>query len=74
MLGIAVDIAGQDINSILNAGDVPNLFVADDKEKVIADCREYNSQLGRAATRDTIYNTFVDCVRENLHIGQLQTD
>jgi hypothetical protein len=30
----------EDINSILNAGDLPNLFASDERDGVIADCRE----------------------------------
>lgn len=30
----------EDINNILNSGEVPNLFEADDYEKVILDTRE----------------------------------
>lgn len=30
----------EDINNILNSGEVPNLFVGDDYEKVILDTRD----------------------------------
>jgi hypothetical protein len=29
------------MNEYGNAGDVPNLFAADEKDRVISDCREY---------------------------------
>eukprot|EP00960_Hanusia_phi_P070417 767305-Hanusia_phi.AAC.13 len=58
----------EDINSILNAGDVPNLFAQDEKDRVINDCREYVARLGKSLTKDSIYSTFVGCVQSNLHI------
>ena len=57
----------EDINSILNAGDVPNLFAADEKDKVIGDCREYTAKLGKPLTKDSVYSTFISCVQANLH-------
>ena len=57
----------EDINSILNAGDVPNLFAADEKDRVIGDCREYTASLGKPLTKDGIYSTFIACVQANLH-------
>ena len=57
----------EDINCILNAGDVPNLFANDEKDKVISDCREYTASIGRPLTKDSIYTTFIASVQANLH-------
>ena len=57
----------EDINSILNAGDVPNLFANDEKDKVIGDCREYTASIGKPLTKDSVYGTFISCVQANLH-------
>jgi dynein heavy chain len=57
----------EDINSILNAGDVPNLFPPDEKDRIIGDCREYTASLGKPLTKDSVYSTFVSCVQANLH-------
>jgi len=57
----------EDINSILNAGDVPNLFAQDEKDRVIGDCREYTASIGKPLTKDSVYNTFISCVQANLH-------
>ena len=37
----------EDINSILNAGDVPNLFPPDEKYRIIGDVREYAASIGK---------------------------
>jgi len=57
----------EDINSILNAGDVPNLFPPDEKDRIINDVREYAAALGRPLSKDSVYQTFISCVQANLH-------
>ena len=57
----------EDINSILNAGDVPNLFPSDEKDRIIGDCREYTASIGKPLTKDSVYSTFISCVQANLH-------
>eukprot|EP00961_Rhodomonas_salina_P291844 3932379-Rhodomonas_salina.1 len=57
----------EDINSILNAGDVPNLFPQDEKDRVIGDCREYAASIGKPLTKESVYNVFISCVQQNLH-------
>ena len=57
----------EDINSILNAGDVPNLFAPDEKDRVVSDVREYAAKTGRPLTKDSVYQTFITCVQANLH-------
>ncbi|KAL4487471.1 hypothetical protein ABPG72_006991 [Tetrahymena utriculariae] len=58
----------EDINNILNSGEVPNLWQQEDKDALISDVREINKKLRRAEDPDTIYKTFVERVRNNLHI------
>eukprot|EP00929_Paragymnodinium_shiwhaense_P038463 TRINITY_DN20312_c0_g2_i5.p1 TRINITY_DN20312_c0_g2~~TRINITY_DN20312_c0_g2_i5.p1 ORF type:complete len:4212 (-),score=1387.32 TRINITY_DN20312_c0_g2_i5:193-12828(-) len=57
----------EDINNILNTGEVPNLFAADEMEQVIGAMRAVAKQAGRE-TRDGIWQYFVQVIRENLHI------
>ena len=60
----------EDINMLLNAGDVPNLYAADEKaeivERMMNVCREQriNGDMSPAA----MYNMFIGRVRKNLHI------
>ena len=60
----------EDINNMLNSGEVPNIWeTPDDKEKVIQNVRPYHvNDLKKPDVPDLIYTTFVDRVRDNLHI------
>jgi dynein heavy chain len=58
----------EDINNLLNSGEIPNLFPADEK---IAICDEIGNRAREAKSgdnRDQIYAYFVQICRENLHI------
>jgi len=65
---IVVESFVEDINNILNSGEVPNLFAADEWEKILRDVRPHCKEAGIIETRDNIRAHFVDRVRENLHI------
>ncbi|XP_075157385.1 dynein heavy chain at 16F [Haematobia irritans] len=59
----------EDINNILNSGEVPNLFEGDDYEKIILDARDQcNAANKEGCSRDTIYKFFINRVRNNLHV------
>lgn len=59
----------EDINNVLNSGEVPSLFESDDYEKVINETRPacINAKIGDCS-RDGIYNYFISRVRKNLHL------
>ena len=59
----------EDINSILNTGEVTNLYVQEDIEAIIDSLRpEVVEKMKLPDSKDLIYNTFVQRVREKLHI------
>ncbi|ETV90921.1 hypothetical protein H310_14407 [Aphanomyces invadans] len=58
----------EDINNILNSGEVPNLFASDEIERIVGDMRPVVKSLGLAETRDQCIATFVYRVRNFLHI------
>ncbi|CAK8985673.1 unnamed protein product [Durusdinium trenchii] len=58
----------EDINNILNAGEVPNLFPNDEIDRVIADTRPRAKECGQSEAKDAVWQFFVESVRENLHI------
>jgi dynein heavy chain len=58
----------EDINAILNTGEVPNLFPADEMQHVIDQMTPVVKELGLPTSRDVIYATFVERVRDKLHI------
>lgn len=58
----------EDINNILNSGEVPNLFVPDELDQVIQKVRPLCEKAGIVASRDNILAYFVSLCRDNLHI------
>ena len=57
----------EDVNNILNTGEVPNLFLPEEYNKICEDIRPAVKHLG-LETRDELQKAFVDRVRANLHI------
>ncbi|XP_057658316.1 dynein axonemal heavy chain 6 isoform X1 [Diorhabda carinulata] len=59
----------EDINNLLNSGEVPNLYEADEYEKVIIGVRPAAKEAGiDEANRDGIYNYFISRLRDKLHL------
>lgn len=59
----------EDINNILNSGEVPNLFEGDEYEKIILNARQpcINAKYPDVS-REGIFEFFVKRVRANLHV------
>ena len=58
----------EDINNILNTGEVPNLMALEDMEEIIGDMRVIVKEKGLLESREVMLKLFVQLVRENLHI------
>ncbi|XP_062999548.1 dynein axonemal heavy chain 3 [Elgaria multicarinata webbii] len=60
----------EDINMLLNTGDVPNIFAADEKADIVEKMQSAARTEGRRieATPLAMYNFFIERVRKNLHI------
>eukprot|EP00794_Sanderia_malayensis_P008808 gene8808-9750_t len=60
----------EDINMILNTGDVPNIFPPDEKAEVIEKMQGVARLEGKKidATPLAMYNYFIDRIKSNLHI------
>ncbi|KAL5473898.1 hypothetical protein EMCRGX_G028462 [Ephydatia muelleri] len=60
----------EDINMILNTGDVPNLYPSDEKAEIIEKMQQVARVEGRKidATPLSMYNLFIERVREHLHV------
>uniref|UniRef100_A0A803TL59 Dynein axonemal heavy chain 3 n=1 Tax=Anolis carolinensis TaxID=28377 RepID=A0A803TL59_ANOCA len=60
----------EDINMLLNTGDVPNIFAADEKAEIVEKMQGAARTEGRRidATPLAMYNFFIERVRKNLHI------
>eukprot|EP00898_Chlorokybus_atmophyticus_P006606 jgi/Chlat1/6947/Chrsp52S06617 len=58
----------EDINNILNSGEVPGLYDLDAKERICGEMRPHVQALGLPETREVMYGTFINRVRDNLHV------
>lgn len=58
----------EDINNLLNSGEVPGLFTSEEKDRICVDIREYALTLGIPLTKDSLYNCFINRSREFIHV------
>ncbi|CAH2243263.1 jg15359, partial [Pararge aegeria aegeria] len=59
----------EDINNMLNSGEVPNLFEGDSYEQVQTGCRSEAAKAGvNPGDRDAVYYYFINRVRGKLHL------
>ncbi|KAF4087720.1 hypothetical protein AMELA_G00073630 [Ameiurus melas] len=60
----------EDVNTLLNTGDVPNIFAQDERAEIVEKMHSVAKNEGRKidATPLSMYNFFIDRVKENLHI------
>ena len=58
----------EDINNLLNTGEIPNLMLPEDKDKIINGVRPIVIEMKKVDTIDTINQTFISRVRDKLHI------
>ncbi|KAM4603925.1 LOW QUALITY PROTEIN: dynein axonemal heavy chain 6-like [Polymixia lowei] len=66
---IVVEEFLEDINNMLNSGEVPNLFEKDELEQVLAATRPKAKEAGiNESNRDEVFQLFISRVREKLHI------
>ncbi|KAM4706665.1 dynein axonemal heavy chain 6 [Discoglossus pictus] len=66
---IVVEEFLEDINNMLNSGEVPNLFEKDELEQVLGATRPKAKQAGiPEGNRDEVFQFFINRVRQNLHI------
>ncbi|KAJ3118419.1 Dynein heavy chain 7, axonemal [Phlyctochytrium bullatum] len=60
----------EDVNNMLNAGDVPNLFAPDERQGIIEKClpdAQEENRMGDGSPA-ALYNYFIERVKSNLHI------
>ncbi|KAF0308272.1 Dynein heavy chain 3, axonemal [Amphibalanus amphitrite] len=60
----------EDLNMILNLGDVPNLYAADEKAEILEKMQGIAKDMGRKVDSAplALYNFFIELVRANLHV------
>ncbi|XP_061839883.1 dynein axonemal heavy chain 6 isoform X3 [Nerophis lumbriciformis] len=66
---IVVEEFLEDVNNMLNSGEVPNLFEKDELEQVLAATRPKAKEVGISEeNRDEVFQFFISRVREKMHI------
>ncbi len=58
----------EDINNILNSGEVPGLFPDDELVPILEDIKKDAIKEGRRTTQEALYAYLIERVRENLHV------
>ncbi|GMH70086.1 hypothetical protein TrRE_jg13191 [Triparma retinervis] len=58
----------EDINGILNAGDIPNLYAAEDLDNISSACRIECQKKRLPPTKINIFNQYLIRVRANIHV------
>ncbi|EFJ52606.1 dynein heavy chain 7 [Volvox carteri f. nagariensis] len=58
----------EDINNMLNSGEVPGMFAQDEKDRIVNDIREWVLATGGNPSKDGCYTAFINRVRDNLHL------
>ncbi len=58
----------EDINNILNSGEVPGLFEGEDLNRVIEDMRVVAKEREGAQDKASLYALFIERVRAHLHV------
>lgn len=58
----------EDINNLLNSGEVPNLFAPDERVNICDELGARAKENGRGESRDAVLAYFVQLCRDNLHI------
>ncbi|XP_053674809.1 dynein axonemal heavy chain 7 [Anopheles nili] len=62
----------EDINNLLNSGEIPNLFTNEEKSEIIEKMRQMDRQKEKSQQTDgslvALFNLFVTIIRDQLHI------
>ena len=58
----------EDINNLLNTGEIPNLWKPEDKDKIVNGVRPVVIEMKKVESIEVINQTFVQRIRDNLHI------
>lgn len=57
----------EDINNILNSGDVPNLYATDEQERILNAMKSVVQNLGQQPTKANLMAAYIKRVRSNIH-------
>ncbi|XP_029774824.1 dynein heavy chain 1, axonemal isoform X2 [Suricata suricatta] len=58
----------EDINNVLNAGDIPNLYSLDEQDQIVNTMRPYIQEQGLQPTKANLMAAYTGRVRSNIHM------
>lgn len=58
----------EDINNVLNSGDIPNLYTLDEQDQIINTMRPYVQEQGLQPTKANLMAAYTGRVRNNIHM------
>jgi len=65
---ISNDLFLEDVNGILNSGDISNLYKADEMEKIVVECTADCSRKGIPPTKNNAFAQYLLRVKANVHV------
>lgn len=57
----------EDVNNILNSGDVPNLYASDEQDRIMMAMKPVVVDLGQQPTKSNLMAAYIKRVRSNIH-------
>lgn len=57
----------EDINSMLNSGDVPNIYQSDELDTIMQTMKGPATELGLVSTKANLFSLYLKRVKINLH-------
>ncbi|XP_035245196.1 dynein heavy chain 1, axonemal isoform X1 [Anguilla anguilla] len=57
----------EDVNNILNSGDVPNLYASDEQDRILVAMKPVVQDLGQQPTKSNLMAAYIKRVRSNIH-------
>uniref|UniRef100_A0A8C9DGR4 Dynein axonemal heavy chain 1 n=1 Tax=Prolemur simus TaxID=1328070 RepID=A0A8C9DGR4_PROSS len=58
----------EDINNVLNSGDIPNIYTADEQDQIMNTMRPYIQEQGLQPTKANLMAAYTGRVRSNIHM------
>ncbi|XP_053785531.1 dynein axonemal heavy chain 1 isoform X3 [Desmodus rotundus] len=58
----------EDINNVLNSGDIPNLYTPDEQDQIVTTMRPYVQEQGLQPTKANLMAAYTGRVRSNIHM------
>ncbi len=58
----------EDLNNILNSGDVPNIYALEDMDRIYNDMKPLVQDAGLQPTKSNLFSAYTKRVKSNIHV------